>query len=129
VSPLQKSFKSIGQLSPSNASFSSSPFVNNSPSGSKKERWSFISSNIVNETYGAVVLPSKVPANSSPSNTTPPPLPVKTFTRAGSVDGQNKRCSTSLGNGPVLPPSPSHGITPVKAAGNLVLSLQPFALC
>ncbi|XP_072357159.1 arf-GAP with SH3 domain, ANK repeat and PH domain-containing protein 2-like isoform X2 [Scyliorhinus torazame] len=117
VSPLQKSFKSIGQLSPSNASFSSSPFVNNSPSGSKKERWSFISSNIVNETYGAVVLPSKVPANSSPSNTTPPPLPVKTFTRAGSVDGQNKRCSTSLGNGPVLPPSPSHGITPVKAAG------------
>ncbi|XP_041068816.1 arf-GAP with SH3 domain, ANK repeat and PH domain-containing protein 2-like isoform X1 [Carcharodon carcharias] len=123
VSPLQRSFKSIGQLSPSNASFtSSSPFVNHSPSGSKKERWSFVSSNIVNETYGAVVLPSKMAAHPPPSNTAPPPLPVKTFTRdflpvAGSIDGQNKRCSTSLGNGPALPPSPSHGITPAKAPG------------
>ncbi|XP_041068818.1 arf-GAP with SH3 domain, ANK repeat and PH domain-containing protein 2-like isoform X3 [Carcharodon carcharias] len=82
VSPLQRSFKSIGQLSPSNASFtSSSPFVNHSPSGSKKERWSFVSSNIVNETYGAVVLPSKMAAHPPPSNTAPPPLPVKTFTR------------------------------------------------
>ncbi|XP_078094101.1 arf-GAP with SH3 domain, ANK repeat and PH domain-containing protein 2-like isoform X2 [Mustelus asterias] len=81
VSPLQKSFKSIGQISPSNASFTSSPLLNNSPSGLKKERWNFISSNIVNETYGAVILPSKVPPHSPPSNTAPPPLPVKTFTR------------------------------------------------
>ncbi|XP_067867597.1 arf-GAP with SH3 domain, ANK repeat and PH domain-containing protein 2-like isoform X2 [Heterodontus francisci] len=119
VSPLQRSFKStgLGQLSPSSASFASSPFVTHSPSASKKERWSFIGSNIVNETYGAVVLPSKTPTQSPSSSSMPPPLPVKTFTRAGSVEGQNKRCSTSFGNGPVLPTSPSHGITPAKSPG------------
>ncbi|XP_067862979.1 arf-GAP with SH3 domain, ANK repeat and PH domain-containing protein 2-like isoform X2 [Heptranchias perlo] len=121
ISPLQRSFKSagLGQVSPgsSTASFTSSLFVSSSPSASKKERWSFISSNVVNETYGAVVLPSKTAAHTSPSDTTPPPLPVKTFTRAGSTDGQNKRSSMSLGNGPVLPPSPSHGMTPAKTPG------------
>uniref|UniRef100_UPI00398F11E5 arf-GAP with SH3 domain, ANK repeat and PH domain-containing protein 2-like isoform X2 n=1 Tax=Pristiophorus japonicus TaxID=55135 RepID=UPI00398F11E5 len=121
ISPLQRSFKPIGvgQLSPgpSSASFTMSPFVSHSPSGSKKERWSFISSNIVNETYGALILHSKPAPHSPPSDTTPPPLPVKTFTRAGSADGQNKRGSTSFGNGPVLPPSPSHVITPAKSPG------------
>ncbi|XP_048413980.1 arf-GAP with SH3 domain, ANK repeat and PH domain-containing protein 2-like isoform X1 [Stegostoma tigrinum] len=115
VSPLQRSFKSIGQLSPPIASIASPPFGNHSPSGSKKERWSFTGSSIVNETYGAVVLPSKSSAHSPTSNTTPPPLPVKTFTRAASIDGQNKRCS--LGNGPVLAPSLSHGISPSKTPG------------
>ncbi|XP_051892062.1 arf-GAP with SH3 domain, ANK repeat and PH domain-containing protein 2-like isoform X2 [Pristis pectinata] len=121
VSPSQRSFKSSGlcQLSPgsSSTSVSSSPFVSPSSSGSKKERWSFVGSNIVNETYGALVLPPKTAVQSPSFDTVPPPLPIKTFTRAGSMDGQNRRGSSSPGNSPVHPLSPSHVTPPAKASG------------
>ncbi|XP_072103446.1 arf-GAP with SH3 domain, ANK repeat and PH domain-containing protein 2-like isoform X2 [Mobula birostris] len=119
LSPSQRSFKSGGlsQLSPSSSSTSvfSPPFISPSSSGLKKERWSFVGSNIVNETYGALVLPPKTTAQSPSSDTAPPPLPVKTFTRAGSTDGQNRRSSSSPGNSPVHLLSPSH-VTPSAKA-------------
>ncbi|XP_072103445.1 arf-GAP with SH3 domain, ANK repeat and PH domain-containing protein 2-like isoform X1 [Mobula birostris] len=121
LSPSQRSFKSGGlsQLSPSSSSTSvfSPPFISPSSSGLKKERWSFVGSNIVNETYGALVLPPKTTAQSPSSDTAPPPLPVKTFTRAGSTDGQNRRSSSSPGNSPVHLLSPSHVTPSAKALG------------
>ncbi|XP_069751467.1 arf-GAP with SH3 domain, ANK repeat and PH domain-containing protein 2-like isoform X2 [Narcine bancroftii] len=118
VSPSQRSFKS-GGISPdsSSTSISSSPFASPCPSGSKKERWSFIGSNIMNETYGALVLPTKTAAQSPSSDTAPPPLPVKTFTRAGSMEGQNRRGSSSPGNSPVHLLPPTHVTSPAKALG------------
>ncbi|XP_078279601.1 arf-GAP with SH3 domain, ANK repeat and PH domain-containing protein 2-like isoform X2 [Rhinoraja longicauda] len=125
VSPSQRSFKSSGPghhspTSPS-GSVTSSPFVNPSPSGSKKERWSFAGANIVNETYGALVLLPKTVAPSPSSDSVPPPLPVKTFTRAGSMDGQNRRASSSPGHSPVHSLASSYVTPTTKAPGRLDL--------
>lgn len=126
VSPSQRSFKSsgLGQISPTTSpsnSVTSSLFVNPNPSASKKERWSFAGTNIMNETYGALVLLPKTVAPSPASDSVPPPLPIKTFTRAGSMDGQNRRGSSSPGHSPVHSLAPCYVTPPTKAPGRLDL--------
>eukprot|EP00062_Callorhinchus_milii_P010100 gi/632954602/ref/XP_007893049.1/ PREDICTED: arf-GAP with SH3 domain, ANK repeat and PH domain-containing protein 2-like isoform X1 [Callorhinchus milii] len=123
-SPLQRSFKSLG-LAQGWSSPASSPLPTPSPSGVSKDRWSFSGSNIINETYGTVMVhPRTSPPHSAPAMP-PPPLPVKTFTRSGSADFQSKQRPLSSVNGSSLPLSTS--LTASKAPGRPDVPWRPSA--